>query len=371
MLIFDAHLDLAWNGIEWNRDLELPVSEIRAFERQFDGIVPGDCTVSYPELRRGELGVVIATLLARRHHKDKPLTFFQTDEAAHAAARGQVAYYRALVDKGLLRPLHDAPSLTAHVAEWKNAIADGNAIESASIRDASSSDVSQRPPIGFILSMEGAWPILRPAEVEEWFELGLRIVGPAHYGPNRYCHGTGSDGGFTDLGRELLAEMSRVGMLLDATHLADESFWDALEAFDGPVLASHHNCRALVPGDRQLDDRQIKALIERGSVIGAAFDNWMLIPGWKKYETPVEMVTLEDVADQIDHVCQLAGNARHSGIGTDLDGGFGKEQSPSDLDTIADVQKLIGTFDRRGYSAEDIDGIMHGNFVRFFEAALP
>ena len=253
MLVFDAHLDLAWNAVEWNRNLELPVSEIRQFERQYEGIVPGDCTVSYPELQRGELGVVIATLLARRHHKVKPLTFYATDEAAHAAARGQLAYYRVLVDKGVLRPLKDAATLKTHVAEWIASGAEGSV---------------ERPPIGYILSMEGAWPILRPDEVEEWYQLGLQILGPAHYGPNKYCYGTGSEGGFTDLGRELLSEMSRVGMLLDATHLADQSFWDALEVYEGPVLASHHNCRSLVPGDRQLSDDQITALIERGSVIG-------------------------------------------------------------------------------------------------------
>ena len=163
--------------------------------------------------------------------------------------------------------------------------------------------------------------------------------------------------------------MDKAGMLLDATHLADESFWQALEIFEGPVLASHHNCRALVPGDRQLTDEQIKALIERGAVIGAAFDNWMLIPGWKKYVTPLENVPLDKVADMIDHVCQIAGNADHSGIGTDLDGGFGKEQSPFDLETIADVTKVAEILDRRGYSAEDVGKIMSGNFVRFFERA--
>lgn len=356
MLIFDAHLDLAWNGVEWNRNLELPVPEIRAFEAQFEGIVPGDCTVSYPELQRGELGVVIATLLARRHHKDKPLTFYQTNEACHAAARGQLAYYHTLVQKGVLRPLPTAAALTAHVAEWQASLAVGAEAE--------------RPPIGFLLSMEGAWPILSPAEVADWKAWGLQILGPAHYGPNRYCYGTGSEGGFSAEGRELLKEMSRVGMLLDATHLADQSFWDALDVYDGPVLASHHNCRALVPGDRQLNDEQIKALIARGGVIGAAFDNWMLNPQWKKYVTSPDTVSMETIADHIDHVCQLAGNARHSGIGTDLDGGFGREQSPGDLDTIADVQKLISVLERRGYSAEDVRGIMYGNFVRFFESAL-
>jgi membrane dipeptidase len=353
MLTFDAHLDIAWNAVEWNRDLELPVSEIREFEKHFTDIVPGDCTVSYPELVRGNIGIVIATLLPRLHHKDKELTFFQSREAGYGASYGQLAYYRAMCEKGVLRELPDAASVTDHVGNWRGYLNDGG----------------ERPPIGFILSMEGAPPILHPEQVHEWYAAGLRIVGPAHYGANEYCHGTGSEGGLSDDGRRLLQEMDKAGMLLDATHLADESFWEALEIFEGPVLASHHNCRALVPGDRQLTDDQIKALIERGAVIGAAFDNWMLIPGWKKYVTPLENVTLEKVADMIDHVCQLAGNAHHSGIGTDLDGGFGKEQSPFDLETIADVAQVAEILDHRGYSGEDVAGIMSGNFVSFFERA--
>jgi membrane dipeptidase len=158
-------------------------------------------------------------------------------------------------------------------------------------------------------------------------------------------------------------------MLLDATHLADQSFWESLEIYQGPVLASHHNCRELAPGDRQLTDDQIRALIARGGVIGAAFDNWMIVPGYIKQVTPSSEVSLEHIADHIDHVCQLAGSASHSGIGTDLDGGFGREQSPGDLDTIADVQKLHGIFQRRGYSETDIERIFWRNFAEFFQNA--
>lgn len=354
MLIFDAHLDLAWNAVEWNRNLELPVQATREYEKHFTDIVPGDCTVSLPDLERGHIGIVIATLLPRMHRKDKELTFYRSRESAYAAAYGQLAYYRAMVAKGVMRELPDAEAVRSHVETWK-------AYDANPTGDA--------PPIGFILSMEGAPPILTPQQVPEWYAAGLRIVGPAHYGPNEYCHGTGSQGGLTEDGRELLRQMDAAGMLLDATHLADESFWEALDIFTGPVLASHHNSRTLVPGDRQLSDEQIKALIERGAVIGAAFDNWMLYPGWKKYVTSPNEVSLEHVADHIDHVCQLAGNCKHSGIGTDLDGGFGREQSPGDLDTIADVAKLVGIFEKRGYTAEDIASIMHGNFVRFFETA--
>ncbi len=356
MLIFDSHLDLAWNAVEWNRNLMLPAGEIRQFEKHFSDIIPGDCTVSFPELLRGNIGLVIATLLPRLHRKDKELSFYQSREAAHGSAHGQLHYYRAMQDKGVIKALPNRDAFAAHAQEWQEAL---------------KKNADTPPPIGYILSMEGAPPVMFPEQVHEWFEAGLRIIGPAHYGPNEYCHGTGSVGGLTADGRRLLQEMDKAGMLLDATHLSDDSFWEAMDIFHGPVLASHHNCRTLVPGDRQLTDEQIKTLIERGAVIGAAFDNWMLIPGWKKYVTPLESVTLEQVADQIDYVCQLAGNALHSGIGTDLDGGFGKEQSPYDLDTITDVRKVAEILDQRGYPSDDIARIMHGNFVGFFSRNLP
>ena len=127
--------------------------------------------------------------------------------------------------------------------------------------------------------------------------------------------------------------MERLGIILDATHLCDDSFRDALDHFRGPVWASHSNCRALVPHERQFTDDQLRELIARGAVIGAAFDAWMLVPGWVRGTSTPEGsgVTLETVADHIDHICQLAGNARHCGIGSDLDGAFGREQCPSDV----------------------------------------
>ncbi len=351
MLIFDAHLDMAWNALEWNRNLMLPVAEIRAQERHFEDLVPGDCTVSWAELSRGNVGTIVATLLPRLHRKHKPLTFYQSREAAYAASCGQLAYYRAMTERGAIRPIADRQALEAHISEWENA------------------DRSAPPPIGYILSMEGSWSILSPAQISEWYEAGLRILGPAHYGPDYYCHGTGSPGGLKEQGPALLKEMDKVGMLLDVTHLADQSFWEALDIYTGPVLASHHNCRALVPGDRQLTDEQIKALIARGAVIGASFDCWMIAPGWKIGVSDPKEVTLEMIVNHTDHICQIAGNARHCGLGTDLDGGFGKEQSPHDLETIADLYKIAEILDRRGYSSRDIEGIMYRNFVDFFRRA--
>jgi membrane dipeptidase len=355
-LIFDAHLDLAWNAIDWNRDLELPVEQTRRREKeqQIPGKARGESTVSFPNLRRGRVGLFIATLLARLHRPGLMPAFQRYDSmvSAYGATMGQLAYYRALEERGVLRFIKDAKSLLNHVRAWT----EGNA---------------EREPLGFILSMEGADPVLAPEQVQQWYDAGLRIIGPAHYGVSPYAHGTGTEGGLFEQGPALLREMSRVGMILDVTHLSDQCFDEALDIYEGPVLASHHNCRALVPDQRQLTDEQIKRLIERGAVIGAAFDDWMLVPGWVRGESRPEEtgVTLSTVVDHIDHVCQLAGNARHAALGTDLDGGFGKEQSPLDLDTIADLQMFPELLRKRGYSEADIAGILYGNWVRFFREA--
>ncbi len=226
-------------------------------------------------------------------------------------------------------------------------------------------------PIGLILAMEGADPIVSPGQVDQWWSDGLRSVGLAHYGKSHYAVGTGDHGPLTPKGVELLKEFDRVGMILDATHSSDPSFYQALDLFRGPVMASHNNCRALVPGDRQFSDEQIKRLIDRGSVIGVALDSWMLKPNFVIGKTPGNVVSLEAVVDHIDHICQFAGNANHAAIGSDLDGGFGTNQSPGGLETIADLQKLDAILMQRGYSSAQIDGIFHGNWLRFFLSALP
>jgi membrane dipeptidase len=355
MLIFDAHLDLAWNAIDWNRDLRLPAEEIRRRERE-EGIVGkgrGVGTVSFPELRRGKVGIFIATLLARllRPNLMPMVQRYSSMPAAYAAAKGQLAYYQALEKEGVLRWIKDGSTLDAHVQDWE--------------RD----DTNQ--PLGFILSMEGADPVLTPEQVQDWFDVGLRIIGPAHYGPSPYARGHNMEGGLFDQGPALLREMQRVGMILDVTHLSDQCFYEALDNYGGPVLASHHNCRALVDDPRQLTDDQIKRLIARGAVIGAALDTWMMVPGWIRGQTTPEQagVKLEHVVNHIDRVCQLAGNHNHSAIGTDLDGGFGREQSPLDLDTIADLQRLPDMLRKRGYKEAAIEAIAHGNWVRFFREA--
>jgi membrane dipeptidase len=375
MLIVDAHLDLSWNALQWGRDLTRSVYTIRTQENTTPGKGRGLGTVAYPEMRQGRVALCIATLIARSTGQPAPHVDYATPMQAYGVAQGQLAYYRALERTGETRIIADLAGLNQHVAEWeaweREEETKGQADkETGENRNSSPTDrrsslsVHRSPPLGFVISMEGADPIVEPEQLAAWYDAGLRLLGLTHYGPGRYAGGTATELGLTELGPPLLAEMTRLGVVLDLTHCSDQSFWQALEHYDGPAIASHNNCRALVPHQRQFDDDQLRAIAERDGVIGAALDAWMLKPGWSIGASTNPAVTLSDVAEQIDYICQLTGSSRHAAIGSDLDGGFGREQSPQDLDTIADLQKLAGLLSARGYTADDIAAIMHGNWLR-------
>jgi membrane dipeptidase len=357
MLLVDGHLDLSMNAVEWNRDFTRSLEEVRRREAGMrDKKDRGAGVVTFPEMRKGQIGLCIATQIARYVGEGNPLPGWHSPEIAWAITQAQLAWYRAMEEAGEMRQIADRESLRAHVALWKAE---------------TPTDREDRRPIGYVLSLEGADSLITLGHLERAYAYGLRAVGPAHYGAGRYAPGTGASGGLTPLGRDLLAEMKRLGIILDATHFTDEGFWEALERFDGPVWASHSNCRALVPDQRQFDDDQIRALIERGAVIGAAYDAWMLHPGWIRGKTRPEEtnVRIATAVDHIDHICQLAGSALHCAIGSDLDGGYGREQTPQDLSSIAQLQSLVQILEGRGYSQGDIEGIMYGNWVRFLENA--
>jgi membrane dipeptidase len=373
-LILDAHLDLSMNAMEWNRDLRRPVHEIRETERGLSD-KPDRCngTVSFPAMRAGSVGICVATQIARYVRPGNELPGWHSPEQAWAQSQGQLAWYRAMEEQGELRRITDRAGLEAQVALWSQAPATGVGASGAHDRGTRGGAGDDRPPIGYVLSLEGADSILSMRHLERAWEYGLRAIGPAHYGPGVYANGTDSTDGLPETGRELLREMDGLGMILDVTHLNDRCFREALDIFHGPVWASHNNCRALVDHNRQFSDQMISELIERGAVIGVALDAWMMVPGWVRgTSTPRGAgVTLELLADNVDHICRLAGDCVHVGIGSDLDGGFGTEQCPKDLDTIADLQKIPGILRQRGYSGEDISLIMSGNFLRFLTDALP
>jgi membrane dipeptidase len=354
MFTIDAHLDLSMNALEWNRDITRPLEEINARELGLtDKPDRGNGTVSLPELRKGNVGLVVATQIARYVAPDNPLPGWHSPQQAWAHTQGQLAWYQAMEEQGELKQIRNLQELEAHLAYWNQG-----------------EDKSQKA-IGFILSLEGADSLVTLDYLEKAYGYGLRALGPGHYGPGRYAYGTDASAPLSQQGKDLLRKMDDLGMILDTTHLCDLAFWDALELFQGPVWASHNNCRALVDHNRQFSDDMIKALIARGAVIGGVFDAWMLSPGWiRGKSTPKERnVTLATLLDHLDHICQLAGNADHIGIGSDLDGAFGKEQCPADLDSIADLQKIPTLLQQRGYSPQDIEKVMHGNWLRFLKKA--
>jgi membrane dipeptidase len=352
MLIFDAHLDLAMNALEWNRDLTQPIEDIRRREAHLaDKPDRAKGTVCLPEMRRGGIGLCVATQIARYVKPKNPLPGWHSPEQAWAQTQGQLAWYRAMEEAGEMVQINNAASLEKHLQLWSAPDAD--------------------LPIGYILSLEGADSMITPRYVERSYVDGLRAMGPAHYGPGTYAQGTDATGGLGIRGRELLAEIERLNIILDVSHLCDDSFWEALDHFHGPIWASHSNSRALVPHNRQFADDQIRELIARGAVIGVALDAWMMIPNWVRGKTTPESsgLKLDRIVDHIDHICQIAGNALHCGIGSDLDGAFGREQSPGDLDTIADLARIADLLAARGCTAADVERIMCSNFTNFLRSA--
>ncbi|MBB3840205.1 membrane dipeptidase [Runella defluvii] len=355
MLIIDAHLDMAMNAVEWNRDYTCSVQELR--EREIEKNLTdkrdrGKGTVSLPELRKGKIGLVVATQLARVTERGSAFDGWYSPAQAWAMTQAQLAWYQAMTDLGEMVQITDYEGLTKHLALWEN----------TSIPD-------ETKPVGFILSLEGADSLVNLSYLEKAYGYGLRALGPAWYGPGRYASGTATTDGLTAAGKDLLREMDALGIILDATHLTDKGFDEALSIYKGTIWASHHNCRTLVPHQRQLSDEQILRLVERGAVIGGALDAWMMAPGFvQRQSDPKEFgVTMDKLVDHWDHICQLTGNSLHVAFGTDLDGMFGREQSPYDLDTISDLQKYQDLLRQRGYAESDIENIFHKNWLRLLE----
>ena len=296
-LIFDVHLDLSMNALEWNRDLTLSIPEMREREQGMNDLKGrGGNTVNFESMRNGGVGLCVATQIGGCMKPAGPVASWESPAQAWAMTQGQHAYYEAMTDLGEMTPIRNLEELDRHLPLWEDPI------EAA----------KRKEPIGFIMSLEGADSIITLDYLDKSFEKGLRALGPAHYGKGRYALGHDQDGGLPANGQDLLRKMEDLNLILDATHLSDGCFFEALDIFGGTVWASHSNSRSVV---------------------------------------------------------ELAGNSDHTGIGSDLDGGFGREQSPTDIDTIADLQKLESILSKRGYTSEDISKIFHRNFLRLLRNA--
>ncbi|WP_026370186.1 dipeptidase [Kallotenue papyrolyticum] len=345
-MLVDAHLDLAFNAVAMGGDLSLPLAELRATPYGQAATRRGETpTVALPALRAADVRLAFGTLFVQAATEAFDLSgpTYRTPEEAHQQGQAQLAYYHRLAAEGQITLVTGRTSLQR--------VLNGDA-----------------PAPGIVLLMEGADPLRDPDELEHWAAAGLRIVGPA-WSATRYSGGTGAPGPLTPLGRALMRRLRRFGLALDVSHLAEESFWQALELFDGPVLASHANCRALVPGDRQLSDAMIRAVIERDGVIGVVLYNRFLDAQW----TPNygKRVGLDALVRHIEHICAIAGDTRHVGIGSDLDGGFGREAIPVGLDSVGDLPRIGVALREHGWRDDEIAAVLAGNWIRWLRAWLP
>ena len=349
MFIFDAHLDLAMNALEWNRDLTKSVYQIRESEKgMVDKPDRGNNTVSLDAMRKGNIGICVATQIAGIKNKINPHGW-SSMEQAWAQTQGQLIWYKEMEKNGEMYQIYDLNTLDNQIENWQKE--------------------TKKKPIGYILSLEGADSIVNIDYLEKSYMLGLRAIGPAHYGPGVYAHGTDSNGSIGQKGKELVKKIEELNLILDVTHLSDTSFWETMEIYNGNLWASHNNCRKFVNHNRQFSDDQIKEIIRRDGVIGVPLDAWMMVPNWIRGKSIPETmgVTLNQMIENIDHICQLSGNSNHVGIGTDLDGAFGIEQTPTDIDTIADLQKVPLMLKKIGFSESDVEKVMNQNFINFLK----
>lgn len=357
-LLVDAHQDLAWNALSFGRDYTQSALVTRRQER--DGPVPsqnGNTTLGLTEFLLGRTAIIFNTLFASPARTklgawDKQC--YTNAKEAHQAYAAQLDYYSQLVqDHEHFWPITTRTGVDKVLETWRHP------------------DLDQRR-IGLVTLMEGADCVLEPKEIHWWMERGVRIVGPAWSG-TRYAGGTGEPGPLTPEGRQLLAEMADLGLILDLSHMSDESCLEALDRYPGTLIATHANPRARLKyarrPERHLTDEMIRRIAERDGVIGVVLFNRFL-KDWSEGDGK-SAVTLNDVVAAIDHICQLVGSARHVGIGSDFDGGFGVEKVPAELDTIADVQKLAPLLLARGYTEPEVDGIFGQNWIAVLKRGLP
>ncbi len=344
-VVVDSHEDIAASHFQAGRDFLLDISKLRAIDKHSQE--QGTPTVCLPELVRGNVRIIFATLWVSPHgykEIDDPVSYRNAEEA-HAQAMDQLSFYRNLEKAGHIRIIESKDQLREH-------------LQSAS------------PTVGAVLLMEGADPIRTPKETGEWFKAGVRIVGPA-WRKTRYSGGTFAPGPLSPDGRQLMGELEASGMILDTSHMAEQSFFDAMDLFHGRVIASHSNCRVYTPTDRQLSDDMIKVLLSRNAVIGTVMYDMFLDPNWEKNGKLKSQVTMATAIKHMTHIAELAGGRKHSGIGSDFDGGFGLESIPAELNTVADLQKFGPALRQSGFSEEEANGVLGENWIRLLGEALP
>lgn len=359
MIIIDAHEDLAWNALTFGRDYRRSMLETRALEAETD--IPehnGQTLIGWPEWIQARVAIVFSTLFVAPSRWRKgtwDVMCYDDAEQAHRQYHRSLELYKQWADMNPdnFRLIENRPSLEDHWAAWQDPSCEG--------------------PVGFVILMEGADGIREPAEVLDWFAKGVRILGLSWSG-TRYAGGTKEPGPLSKEGFELLSYMDECGMILDLSHLSEDGARQALDQFDGPVIASHTSPLARVPNaefpERLVSDELIQLIAERDGVMGLLLGNKFLKNNWRAGMDRT-LVNIDDIVAAIDHICQLLGNVEHIALGSDFDGGFGLSQVPQGLDSIADLRLIGDALQQYGYSTTDVGAIMGLNWFRKLQQSLP
>jgi len=367
-LIVDAHEDLAWNMLAFGRDYTRSAAETRRLEQESDTpAYNGNTLLGWPDYQAGQVAIVFGSLFASPQRASPggwDSQVYADFEQAHRLYWGQLEQYQRFVDRHsdqfqLVKTYSD---LKSALAGWRKPLPHYGLPPEG----------PQSSPVGLVILMEGAEGVRKPSELEDWWEMGVRIIGPAWIG-TRYCGGTHEPGPMTKDGWALLERMQDLHLTLDISHMDEKAALQALDGYSGRVIASHANAKALLKGietNRHLSDRVIQKLVDRDGVIGVVPHNPFLRVDWKASDGKAA-VSLSAVAAQIDYICQLAGNARHAGLGSDFDGGFGYGATPAEINTVADLQKLAPLLQQKGYTEVDIAAIFGQNWIKLLEKTLP
>jgi membrane dipeptidase len=379
--IIDAHEDLAWNMLTFGRDYTLSAGETRLKERGTQ--VPGqngDTLLGWLDYQKGNVVVLFSTLFAapaRRKLGEWDTQSYNDFSQAHSIYRKQLDAYHRLSENHAdkFRLILSQGDLDGVLTEWQKVGAQAVLDSERGPQEEQEEDEAEAArgfPVGLVILMEGAEGVLAPAELEEWWGSGVRIIGPAWAG-TRFCGGTREPGPVTSEGFALFDAMAGLGFTLDISHMDENAVLQALDTFPGRIIASHANAQALLKGyegNRLLSDQVIHGLLERDGLVGVVPLNSYLMNGWKRSD-PRELVSLGHVVAQIDYICQIAGDAEHVGLGSDFDGGFGVQSVPIEINTIADLQKLVPLLAEKGYSETDIAKILGENWMSFLQESLP
>jgi membrane dipeptidase len=367
-IIVDAHEDMAWNMLTFNRDYSRSAAETRRLEKDTEAPARnGDTLLGWDDYQAGKVAVVFSTLFVAPRHGSFPawdLQSYADADQAHFLYWKQVEQYHRFTDQhpDQFRLIKTRQDLELILSYWQE----------PSPRQEKDEEKKVNRPVGMVILMEGAEGVRSPDELEEWWQMGVRIIGPAWIG-TRFCGGTHQPGPMTNEGWALLDGMQENGFVLDISHMDEQAALPALDRYPGRIIASHANAKTLLKrtdSNRHLSDRVIEKLVERDGVMGVVLHNPFLRADWKAADGK-GAVPLSMVIEQIDFICQLAGDSRHVGLGSDFDGGFGYPGTPAEINTVADLQKLALLLQQKGYTDTDLRAILSQNWLTLLEGILP